>query len=123
MIFALVGFFIMSQATVSCTDGISGQVKSDLRTLESALDVYKEIGGQYPSEAQGLMALVEKPKIEPLPKRWIQVYEQLPIDPWKTPYCYRFSGPDNQGKPKIISAGPDLVFDTEDDFSSWRAPH
>ncbi len=102
----------------SCGKSISGMISADFKSLQNALDLYKLDSGSYPSTAQGLKALVEKPAIEPLPARWQQTMKSEPLDPWKTPYGYKFPGKKDPTKPELISAGPDGHFGNEDDMSS-----
>ena len=64
--------------------------QTDLRSLSSALDVYRLDNFQYPSSEQGLEALVEKPSGFPEPKNWNPegYIKKLPTDPWGSPYMY-----------------------------------
>lgn len=79
---------------------------------------YRLLGGTYPSQQQGLEALVTKPSTAPVPKRYTSLYDELPTDPWGSPLKYAFPGSKDPRLPEIISAGPDGQFDTEDDISS-----
>jgi len=97
---------------------IIGTADLELRSFETVLESYKEISGRYPTEKQGLIALVKKPEINPLPERWIQLFRDLELDPWDSPYRYHYPGKQNPNKPEIISAGPDRQFGTEDDLSN-----
>ena len=67
--------------------------QTDLRSLASALDVYRLDNFQYPSSEQGLEALVEKPSGFPEPKNWNPegYIKKLPTDPWGSPYIYERS--------------------------------
>ena len=64
--------------------------QTDLRTLASALDVYRLDNFQYPSSEQGLEALVTKPSGFPEPKNYNPegYIQKLPTDPWGSPYVY-----------------------------------
>ncbi len=64
--------------------------QTDLRSLASALDVYRLDNFQYPSSEQGLEALVERPSGFPEPKNWNPdgYIKKLPTDPWGSPYIY-----------------------------------
>ena len=64
--------------------------QTDLRTIASALDVYRLDNFQYPSTEQGLEALIEKPSGFPEPKNWNPegYIKKLPTDPWGSPYVY-----------------------------------
>ena len=45
-------------------------VENDLRSIATALDLYRADNSVYPSTDQGLRALVEKPAGYPEPRRW-----------------------------------------------------
>ena len=94
------------------------QVPADFKSMENALDMYKLNAGHYPTTAQGLRSLVEKPAIEPKATKWQQIMKTEPLDPWKTPYGYKFPGGKDPTKPEVISAGQDCTFGNEDDMSS-----
>jgi len=66
----------------------------DIRAIESALKLYRLDHYRYPSTAQGLKALREKPDNS---KNWKGPYvENLPLDPWEEPYRYRNPGRDGR---------------------------
>ena len=92
--------------------------RQDFTTLISHLDQYRTLGRSYPTETQGLEALVKKPNTSPIPRDWVQALPELPLDPWKNPYTYKFPGSKKQNEPELISNGPDGVFGNEDDLSS-----
>lgn len=94
------------------------QVLADFQSIRNALDMFKLIGGAYPTTAQGLKSLVEKPTAAPIPKRWTMMMKSEPLDPWKNPYLYKFPGTKKADEPEILSSGPDGVKGTADDFSS-----
>lgn len=83
------------------------RAKQDLRTLESALDLYKLDNFRYPTTEQGLAALVEQPRTEPIPKNWKGdgYLARLPKDPWGNPYRYR--SPGSEGLVDIFTFGAD----------------
>jgi len=97
------------------------QVTADFQALGSALKMYKINAGQYPTTAQGLQALVEKPTSTPVPKRWVQISKSVPKDPWGNPYGYKFPGSKNKSEFELISKGKDGTEGTEDDLSSQDA--
>ena len=63
------------------------KARQDIRTIESALKLYRLDNFRYPTTEQGLEALVEKPTIPPEPKNWKPggYLERLPTDPWGEP--------------------------------------
>lgn len=92
----------------------------DMKTIANSLEQYMNLAGFYPTNEQGLKALFEEPKTEPLPGRWVQLVNSMDdlYDPWETPYRYLFPGTNDPNRPEIISAGPDKTFGTDDDQSN-----
>ena len=81
--------------------------KTDLKTISTALRVYRLDNGDYPTTQQGLMALVERPTLPPEPRAWTAegYLPELPTDPWGNPYVYRSPG---EGRPyDLLSYGKD----------------
>lgn len=105
-IFAMKG--ISTQAKIT-------QVDADMKSLQSSLEMYKINAGSYPSTAEGFQALVTRPASA---KRWAKGLDQVPLDPWKNPYGYRFPGRKKPAEYEIVSKGPDGAEGTEDDISS-----
>jgi general secretion pathway protein G len=104
---------VQERAKVSTAD-------QDMRSFESNLEQYKNIGGVYPSTSQGLEAFLKKPTDSPRPRRWIQTLkdEEALLDPWDTKYKYQYPGSKDPSRPEIISAGPDKSFGGDDDQSN-----
>jgi general secretion pathway protein G len=73
-----------------------------IRDLEQALEMYKLDVGRYPTTAQGLAALVEKPDSA---GGWNGPYLKgdVPQDPWKQDYHYKYPG--DRGELDIFSYG------------------
>ena len=94
------------------------QTDNDFKTLESGLAMYELNGGHFPTTQQGLKALYEKPSSAPAPRRWMQILNKIPLDPWSNEYIYRFPGKKNPGEFEIISKGKDGIENTADDISS-----
>ncbi len=85
------------------------------QALKSALVQYQTVCGNLPTTEQGLAALETKPIIEPIPRRWTQFMEKIPLDPWDNQYVYRNPGRLKTGRYDLFSAGPDRQPDTDDD--------
>ncbi len=83
------------------------KAKQDIRTLESALNLYKLDNFSYPSTDQGLEALVRKPSGTPEPRNWKEggYIDRLPKDPWGNDYQYL--NPGVHGSIDIYSLGAD----------------
>jgi len=71
--------------------------RNQIETFRLALQSYMLDCGSYPSEAQGLSALWEKPVMSPVPARWDGPYleRQVPKDPWGNDYIYKNPGDKN----------------------------
>lgn len=92
------------------------RARADFQTIQTALQTYKLNTLSYPTTAQGLNAMVNKPT--PSPRSWQKVMDAVPMDPWNNQYMYRFPGKKNPSEPEILSKGPDGQENTEDDLSS-----
>ena len=79
--------------------------KLQIEELVSALDIYRLEVGSYPTTAQGLKALIEKPEgVE----SWAGPYLRkrvIPKDPWGREYQYQYPG--EHGEVEIYSLGAD----------------
>jgi len=80
---------------------------SDIRVLENALDTYKIDNFRYPSQEQGLRALIVKPDGDPEPKNYKRggYIKHLEKDPWDNDYQYL--NPGEHGEIDIVSLGAD----------------
>jgi general secretion pathway protein G len=82
--------------------------RNQIETFRLSLQSYYLDCGIYPSAAQGLKALWEKPVIAPIPPLWSGPYldRQIPRDPWG--YDYHYKNPGDKNLPfTIISYGAD----------------
>lgn len=91
-----------------------------LQRINGALMSYRTLAGHYPSDAQGLKALVERPNSAPEPRRWQKFFDTVPKDAWDQEFVYKSSGKD-PGRPEVVSKGKDGELGTEDDISSQDA--
>ena len=93
---------------------------ADIKTWETNLIRYKTKALILPTQQQGLEAMVNKPTIEPFPKRWTQMAKpEALMDPWARKYQYRNPGKKNPSGYDIFSLGPDGQEGTEDDVGNW----
>lgn len=76
-----------------------------IQGFSAALDLYYLDNGRYPTSAEGLGALSQKPDGATM---WNGPYlsgNSIPNDPWGRPYVYRFPG--QHGAYDIVSLGPE----------------
>ncbi|MBI5373921.1 MAG: type II secretion system major pseudopilin GspG [Candidatus Schekmanbacteria bacterium] len=99
------------------------KAKSDISTLQSALQLYKMDNGDYPTTEQGLEALVSEPKGGKAAPNWKTggyiEGGKVPNDPWRAPYNYLSPGV-NSNDYDLWSNGKDGQADTEDDIQNWN---
>lgn len=97
--------------------------KADIATVTQALNLYKLDNGRYPTTEQGLMALVKKPTVAPVPTNWKSegYLDRVPKDPWGTPYQYLQPG--THGTIDVFSFGADRAAGGEGndaDIGNWQ---
>lgn len=83
------------------------RVDSDVQAIGTQLKVYEMRNFTFPTTEQGLEAMVKRPTTEPVPRKWSQLLESVPLDPWGQPYQYAFPGKRNPKSYDIYSWGPD----------------
>lgn len=90
------------------------RVDTDIQAISMQLKTYEMLNFSYPTTAQGLEALVAKPNVEPVPRKWRKLMEDVPLDPWGTPYQYLFPGKRKPDGFDIFSLGPDRQESADD---------
>ena len=90
--------------------GSQGKAKAQIQVFSTALNTYYAEQGRYPTQEQGLEALVQKPVRGPIPARYpangYLSTRELPMDPWGHPYIYLIPG--RQGEVfEILTYGAD----------------
>jgi general secretion pathway protein G len=103
----LLGGYIFFKMGPSLAVSSTIRAENDLNVLSTQLHTYELYSLQFPTTEQGLKALVEKPTIPPIPRRWEQMMEKLPKDPWGNPYQYRLNTLNNPPTFELFSFGPD----------------
>jgi general secretion pathway protein G len=82
------------------------RAKQDVTSIQTALNLYKLDNFSYPSNEQGLEALVAKPAGQPDAPNWKGPYlDRVPKDPWGKPYQYQRPG--QHGEIDVYSNGAD----------------
>jgi len=93
--------------------------RQDISSVMQAMKLYRLDNSRYPTAAEGLRALVERPTNVTLPN-WRSYLERLPNDPWGKPYQYL--NPGVHGDIDIFSFGSDGEpggEGTNADIGSW----
>jgi general secretion pathway protein G len=116
LIMALVGPRVLNYLT----DSKIKAAKIQIQSFASALDLYYLDSGGYPTTAEGLRALLERPGGT---MSWAGPYlkaDTIPSDPWGRPYIYR--SPGQHGAYDIMSYGADGQeggTGPDSDITSW----
>ena len=108
VVLAILG--LIATIAVPQTIGYLGRAKSNtagiqIDNLGAALDLYRLDVGRYPSDSEGLGALVNQPGEV---RNWAGPYikkESSLLDPWDQPYQYRFPG--QNGEYDLFTLGAD----------------
>lgn len=98
-------------------------VEADISgNLAAALELYEMDNGGFPTTAQGLRALLDKPAVPPIPNNWNGPYlrNRSLKDPWGSEYVFQCPST-RPGYDYVISSnGPDGVPGSEDDVSNLQ---
>lgn len=87
------------------TDAREKTARLQIESFSNALDLFYIDAGRYPTSAEGLAALSQRP---PGVDAWNGPYVKggsVPADPWGNPYVYR--SPGQHGSYDIVSLGAD----------------
>jgi len=82
------------------------RAKQDIVAINEAMELYHLDNGFYPSNQQGIAALVKKSDQEPIPMEWPEggYLAKLPKDPWG--HAYHYKNPGEHGAIDIYTHGP-----------------
>lgn len=89
-----------------------------IKEISNSLEIYRMDNGFYPSQEQGLKALVEQPDDDPEPKKWKKLMDEVPKDPWGNEFIYIYPGEHKDFD--LFSKGPDAAEGTDDDIVNWK---
>jgi general secretion pathway protein G len=121
-IIAILAAYIAPKVAGRVDDARISKAKSDIRVLESSLELYKLDNFVYPSSAQGLDSLVNRPSGEGT-KNWREggYIKKLNKDPWGNQYQYTYPG--SNGEFDVYSMGADAAAGGADeaaDIGNWN---
>lgn len=102
------------------------EAQIQVNNFSNALNTYQIHTGQFPSNDQGLNALLQMPQNV---TNWRGPYldgSSTKLDPWGNPYNYQYPGsrrtaaPNLPAPPDVWSNGPDRQSGTSDDIGNWK---
>jgi general secretion pathway protein G len=69
------------------------KAKADVSSLNTVLQEFEVDNGRFPTQSEGLQALVTNPGNLP---EWKSLLKEVPTDPWGRPYVYHCPGANGQ---------------------------
>jgi general secretion pathway protein G len=107
VILAVLGALVVPKILENVDKARVTRAQSDIRAIQTALDLYRLDNFKYPTTEQGLQALVTQPTDPTITNYRSGGYlPSLPKDPWNNPYQYVNPGA-NGREYDIISYGRD----------------
>jgi general secretion pathway protein G len=107
VILAVLGALVVPKILSNVDKARVTRAASDIRAIETALDLYRLDNFKYPTTEQGLIALVKQPADPTLTNYRAGGYlPSLPKDPWGNVYLYASPGTDGRDY-DIITYGRD----------------
>jgi general secretion pathway protein G len=91
----------------STGDAKTQAARSQIELFALALDQYRLDNGEYPSTAQGLVALRDRPSDAATSWRGPYMRRPIPSDPWGRPYLFVSPGQENATSYDLYSLGRD----------------
>ena len=105
VILGLIAAFAVPQVMKYLGGAQSDAAKIQISNLSTAVDLYRLDVGRYPTQEEGLDALVERPSgLERWNGPYVKKRESL-MDPWGKPYQYHFPG--QHGDYDLFTLGAD----------------
>lgn len=107
VILAVLGALVVPKILENVDKARVTRAQSDVRAIQTALDLYRLDNFKYPTTEQGLLALVKQP-VDPTITNYRSggYLPALPKDPWNKPYQYVSPGADGRDY-EIVSFGRD----------------
>jgi general secretion pathway protein G len=97
VILAVLGALVVPKILENVDKARVTRAQSDIRAIQTALDLYRLDNFKYPTTEQGLQALVKQP-VDPTITNYRSggYLGSMPKDPWNRPYQYASPGTDGR---------------------------
>lgn len=124
VIIGILASFVAPRVMESIDKALITQARADMKSIDTALSLYKMDNFIFPRTEQGLQALVSKSDIAPVPKNFRKdgYLTKLPKDPWGADYIY--ISPGEHGPYDLYTLGQDGAPGGEGldaDIGNWEA--
>ena len=105
VILAVLAALIVPRVVGRTDEARAVAAQQDIAAIMQSLKLYRIDNSRYPTNQQGLEALVTRPTTEPQPGNWKSYLDKLPKDPWGNTYLYL--NPGVHGDIDVFSLGAD----------------
>lgn len=112
-IVVVVGLAVLAYQSGPQAEAPIKSTRTSIGMIKLALNTFWNDHGRFPTNAEGLDALVHQP---PDVAEWHPYLEKLPPDAWNQPFVYRCPSTTGQPLYDIYSIGPDGQDGTADDI-------
>lgn len=119
VILAVLGSVVVPKFTKRSQQAKDTAAKTDIANLEVALDAFEIDTGRYPTNTEGIGALIRPPANVEDDWKGPYLKRGIPKDPWGQEYAYRQPGQYNTYGYDLHSYGPDGINGTDDDIKNW----
>jgi general secretion pathway protein G len=121
VILGVLAVLIVPRVVGRTEEARAAAAKHDIAAIMQSLKLYRLDNGRYPTNEQGLQALVTKPQSGPSPSNWRPYLDKLPKDPWGN--GYQFLNPGVHGEIDVFTLGADGQpggTGADQDVGSWQ---
>ena len=119
VILAVLGAIVAPKFTNRSKQARETAAKTDIANLEVALDSFEIDTGRYPTNTEGIEALLKEPTNTKDDWKGPYLKRGVPLDPWGKEYYYKQPGQHNEYGYDLYSAGPDGITGNDDDITNW----
>ena len=105
VILGVLAVLIVPRVVGRTEEARAAAAKHDIAAIMQSLKLFRLDNGRYPTNEQGLQALVTKPQSGPAPANWRAFLDKLPKDPWGN--SYQYLNPGVHGEIDVFSFGAD----------------
>ena len=95
--------------------------KTDISNLSAALNVFDNDNGRFPTNEEGLDALVTQPGGDSSDWKGPYIERGVPKDPWGNPYVYHEPGTHNPKSFDLFSTGPGGTDGSGNEINNWAS--
>ena len=121
VILGVLAVLIVPRVVGRTEEARAAAAKHDIAAIMQSLKLYRLDNGRYPTNDQGLQALVTKPQAGPAASNWRSYLDKLPKDPWGN--AYQYLNPGVHGEVDVFTLGADGQpggAGADQDIGSWQ---